>query len=284
MVSRFDTHDLGRHYPELLDDLREARLVDTRGGRTREIVDFSLVLRDPTRCIVDRDSFSRRFMDAEIAMLLAGTYDAELLRAITPRAADLTTSLTAYGPRVRHQLPLIVQELRDDPASRRAVAYVGASGDLAGVGASTAGEMPCTMTWQFLIRPMGIVRRSDTDALFDDLPTMTARVELPRLHMIVNMRSNDAVWGLTYDVPCFVAVQMAVAKALRVPLGDYIHHAGSFHLYERHWETKARPTDERLELEWICDEFEETVKVARTMVDIMRAGATKQAMEAQLRG
>ena len=45
-----------------------------------------------------------------------------------------------------------------------------------------------------------------------------------------DLGSWDAVWGLSYDVPCFVAVQMAVAKALGVAVGRYRHHAGSFHL------------------------------------------------------
>jgi thymidylate synthase len=183
-------------------------------------------------------------MDAEIAMLLAGVYDGELLRAITPKAAELTTPLTAYGPRVRHQLPLIVQELQDDPQSRRAVVYVGSGKDLARIGKDTANEMPCTMTWQFLVRS--------------------------ELHMIVNMRSWDACWGLAYDVPCFVAVQMAVAHALGVPLGPYHHHAGSFHLYERHWDVQARPTDASLHLDYLHTDIEGTRLLALTLIESMK--------------
>lgn len=255
----FSTHSLSADYPKLIDQLViNGQSVDTRGGRTREIIDFSLELGDPARCLVDRDGVSRRFMDAEIAMLLAGIYDDELIRAITPKAADLTTPYTAYGPRVRHQLPRIVEELRTDPNSRRAVVYVGDSDDLETIGPDTAGEMPCTMTWQFLCRE---------DMLSD--------WEHPRrqLHMIVNMRSWDAVWGLTYDVPCFVAVQMAVAKALRADLGEYRHHAGSFHIYERHWNIDTRENDETLEIEWLGDSWSQTVANAETVRDLLRTGA-----------
>lgn len=243
----YATTSLSADYWKLLDLLyREGQEVDTRGGRTREIIDFSLELRNPARCLVDRDSVSRRFMDAEIAMLLAGVYDGDLLRAITPKAAELTTPHTAYGPRVRHQLPLIIRELQSDPLSRRAVVYVGNTIDLAMVGPNTAGEMPCTMTWQFLIR----------DA---------------QLHMIVNMRSWDAVWGLTYDVPCFVAMQMAVAKVLNTQLGEYRHHAGSFHLYERHWSIRATPSNQELRLDWLSDTWTNTVNAAEMRLATQRA-------------
>lgn len=248
------TEDLGQDYPELIASFKQAPIVGSRGGRTRELIDFSLELRKPARCIVDRDGFSRRFMDAEIAMLLAGVYEADLLSAITPKAADLTTPLTAYGPRVRHQLPLIVDELRENPDSRRAVVYIGRDTDLDSIGPDTAGEMPCTMTWQFLIR--------------DD-----------ELHMIVNMRSWDAVWGLSYDVPCFVAVQMAVAKALGVAVGRYRHHAGSFHLYERHWNVVTRSTNASLALDWLCDLWIETVTAATAFVEIYRMGTIREAVD-----
>jgi thymidylate synthase len=241
------TDSLGQDYPTLLEWMSGAAIVGSRGGRTREIIDFSLTLRDPTRCIVDRVGFSRRFMDAEIAMLLAGVYDGELLNALTPKAAELTTPLTAYGPRVRHQLPLIVQELQDNPESRRAVAYIGKPDDLASIGEDTAGEMPCTMTWQFLLRN-------------------------EELHMIANMRSWDAVWGLSYDVPCFCAVQIAVARALSVEVGTYRHHAGSFHVYERHWDLAAHATDDQLELDWAGDTWEDTVTTAGTLINIYRSG------------
>lgn len=251
-------HSLGIEYPDLLDELLlRGRLVGSRGGRTREFIDFHLTLRDPARCIVDRDGFSRRFMDAEIAMLLAGVYDGGLLRSISPKAAELTTPLTAYGPRVRHQLPQIIDELRREPSSRRAVVYVGRPEDLGQVGDITAGEMPCTMTWQFLVRN-------------------------DELDMIVNMRSWDAVWGLSYDIPCFVAVQTAVARALHVDVGKYRHNAGSFHVYERHWDVVTRHTDQVLELDWIGDAWSTTVGTAEAFVEIYRAGRAKKAIEGQL--
>jgi thymidylate synthase len=218
--------------------LRDGDIVEGRGGAAKEIMDFALVLEDPRACIVGRHGFSEAFMHLEIAMLLAGTYDYEKVQGVLPRAADLVTPLTAYGPRVQGQIPLIIKELRKNPQSRRALVYVGKHDDLyLARGMETAGEMPCTALWQFLIR--------------DD-----------KLHMIVYMRSWDAVWGLSYDVPCFVAMQMAIARDLTVGLGTYRHHAGSFHIYDRHWDITTNPCHMLLNCDLIGDTFQITVRNA----------------------
>jgi hypothetical protein len=66
--------------------------------------------------------------------------------------------------------------------------------------------VPCTLSLQFLIRDK-------------------------RLNCIATMRSNDIVWGLTYDVFNFTMIQEYVAVKVGIPLGDYFHNAGSLHLY-----------------------------------------------------
>ena len=60
------------------------------------------------------------------------------------------------------------------------------------------------------------------------------------LDIIVNMRSNDVIWGLPYDVFFFTMLQERMAIELGVNLGSYHHIAGSFHLYERHFELSKR--------------------------------------------
>jgi len=203
-------------YPAILAALREhGERLTSRLGDIREAPGARLLLVDPLNCVVDRDGFSERFMREEIRQLLAGVHDNDRLRAVTPLAADLITPLTAYGPRTHTQLRNVEQELMDSPDSRRAVVYVGRDHDLVSVGERTAGEMPCTCLWQFVIRH-------------------------GRLNMFVYMRSCDVTWGLPYDVPSFVSVQAMLAISLGVPLGGYVHNAGSLHLYEKHLDVQAR--------------------------------------------
>lgn len=61
-----------------------------------------------------------------------------------------------------------------------------------------------------------------------------------KLHLGVNMRSNDAVFGFCNDVWTFCMFQQLMLNELNkaganITLGKYYHSAGSFHIYERHW-------------------------------------------------
>jgi thymidylate synthase len=56
-----------------------------------------------------------------------------------------------------------------------------------------------------------------------------------KLDSIVFMRSNDLIFGLTYDMPWFCLLQKKIAKELRLPLGSYKHFTTSLHVYEKHW-------------------------------------------------
>lgn len=205
-------------YPDLLRQvIEEGNEVESRAGTTREIPFLLLVTDQPQWCVVGRDKFSKKFMDLEIAMLLAGVFDEVLVEGVSKQASELTSLATAYGPRTKEQLKTCENELKENPESRRAVVYIGRENDLLRVRIDVPelkGEMPCTMTWQFL-------RRNG------------------KLMMAVTMRSWDLVWGLSYDVPCFVAIQMAMAEALGDKLGSYYHFAGSAHVYERHWDLEA---------------------------------------------
>jgi thymidylate synthase len=47
------------------------------------------------------------------------------------------------------------------------------------------------------------------------------------------MRSNDVWRGFPLDVYQFTMWQLILAAKLGLPVGEYYHFAGSFHLYER---------------------------------------------------
>jgi thymidylate synthase len=55
-----------------------------------------------------------------------------------------------------------------------------------------------------------------------------------KLHALVCMRSNDAIWGLPYDVFLFTFLQELMAVCLEIPLGCYQHFTSSLHIYNRH--------------------------------------------------
>lgn len=232
---RFGTDHLGLDYKHLHAYFMEAgHKVDSRYGETREIIDFRLEIERPENCIVDRKGFSVRFMNAEIDQFIAGVHDGDILHAVSPQAASMITEKTNYGVRIGRQLATVVDELQSHRDSRRAVAYVGHPSDLEHLRnhpaerVDRANEIACACVWHWLVR--------------DD-----------KVHMIVYGRSWDIVWGLCYDVTSAVAVQMAVASALGLPLGTFVFHAGSAHVYERHYDLEIRDRDASLSLPWLVD-------------------------------
>lgn len=79
--------------------------------------------------------------------------------------------------------------------------------------------MPCTTGLQFLLRE-------------------------GKLHLIANMRSNDAYLGLPHDVFCFTMLQEMVARILGVEVGGYWHSVASMHLYDKNRAATRRYLEE----------------------------------------
>jgi thymidylate synthase len=135
---------------------------------------------------------------------------------------DDVTANSAYGARIfkshprtsmydvpkegnHSQWQFVLNELSRDPDSRRAVIHIKSPRDNL-----DKKDVPCTLTLQFFIREN-------------------------QLHMIVNMRSSDLIFGLTYDVPAFTLFQEKLAWELGVDLGSYTHMSNSLHVYKRHF-------------------------------------------------
>ena len=110
----------------------------------------------------------------------------------------------AYGPRIKKSLEKIVDILKKDSDSRRAVVPIYKKED-AGLESK---DIPCTIGFQFLIRNN-------------------------KLDMIVNMKSNDIFLGFPYDIFNFTMWQEYVACKLNIEIGTYTHIANSLHFYEK---------------------------------------------------
>lgn len=112
----------------------------------------------------------------------------------------------ANGKQYEH----VRDELRANPTSRRA-------------------EMIYT-------RP-SIWRDYNVDGMSDFICTDSAQyfIRDDKLIACVRMRSNDVVFGYKNDKAWQDHVHQQLGNELGVPLGDMLWHAGSLHLYERHF-------------------------------------------------
>lgn len=217
-----------------------------RGTTTKELINYNITLTDPRNRVITfaERKTSTKYLLGEFIWYLSGSSDPA---GILPYAKfwdgirnsgdvegyNAGTVNSNYGTRLfgHSDLPAFsvwdhrgssvgqtnqwnetVELLAKDKDTRQAIMNIHVPGD------RHAGnkDVPCTLTLHWFIR--------------DD-----------RLHLIVNMRSNDVILGFTNDVFQFTMLQEAMALQLRktypdLQLGFYYHNAGSMHLYDRHFE------------------------------------------------
>lgn len=195
----------------ILDDGAE---VAPRGLNTLEVLNYNLVLQDPTRCLASGVGRKLHLGVAagEALQLVGGFTDARAMCQISPHFArfmDGGEFHAPYGPRVLPQLQRVVERIVLDRDTRQAVIQVwDPARDLYVDGFR---DYPCTTQLQLMVRG-------------------------GRLDLHVSMRANDAWHGHPYDVFQFCQLQCSLANVLDVEPGTYYHHATSFHLYEPQWD------------------------------------------------
>jgi len=205
--------------------LTEGHQTKPRGLETLELFPVTFTLTEPrNRCVANPERrWNLPLAIGEFCWHVSGSNELQFIEYYAKRWREFaedgsTVRGSCYGHRIfkepsdgHSQWQQIVELLRVDPQSRRAVLnFQGRTEDLV-----TDKDVPCASTMQFLVRNS-------------------------RLHAIVSMRSNDAIWGLPYDVFLFTMFQELLASELCLSLGTYTHTIGSLHLYERHFDLAQR--------------------------------------------
>lgn len=199
-------------YPMLLQQvLEEGEEVAPRGMQTLEVAPLGFELTNPLQSLVLQKARRLNYAYAivERLSLVSGQADPDMLCFYIDKLRDYLNPETqcfdgAYGPRVRPQLDYVYEELRRDPASRRAVVTIYSEDDQ-----RESLDVPCTLALHFLIRH-------------------------GKLDLMVNMRSSDLFLGLPYDVNQFAFLQQVIAGWLQIDAGRYIQWAASAHIYMEH--------------------------------------------------
>lgn len=185
--------------------------VSPRQQTTLEVQGATVVLEDPYDALpvgVGR-KLNPGIAAVEAAQLIGGVSHPELMVRISKNFdafRDDGTFHGAYGPRVRAQLPAIVQRLKIDPYTRQAIVVLW--DPMRDTFVEGLSDYPCTISLQYFIRD-GV------------------------LEAHTHMRSNDVWWGLAYDAFQFTQLQITIANVLGIEAGRYYHHANSLHFYTR---------------------------------------------------
>jgi thymidylate synthase len=230
-------------YVDILKDVytRPDFTSSPRGLKIKESLGYQFKITNPRNRIpyVKSRDFSVQYMVAELLWYLNGSDSTEWISNYSSFWSKISddgkTANSAYGARIFKPHPRIagdvsnnwtqwsyvVEELKKDPDSRRAVIHIRSPKD----SISATLDVPCTLSLQFFLRN-------------------------DKVHMITSMRSSDAILGLAYDVPAFTLFQELLAVELThdlgrpIGLGDYVHLSGSLHIYERHFEMVEKIIDE----------------------------------------
>ena len=107
-----------------------------------------------------------------------------------------------YHQRMGEQVQFVIDELRRNPSSRRAVISIRTPDDIG------SDDPACLQHLQYFIRH-------------------------DKLDCVVLFRSNDACKATFMNAFALIMLQKRIADAVGVEIGQYVHRANSFHCYEK---------------------------------------------------
>lgn len=210
-------HPLNKVFFDLINDGRTSA---PRGQKIIELEDYTYSVKpDQIFCNQKARGLKLDYIKQEFIWYVLGRLDDLSIAEHAKLWASLTVdgqlnSNYGYYWFTKGGVNWVVKELSRDRDSRRAVIPI--LGTLQRHLQDATKDVPCTESAGFRIR--------------DD-----------KLKMTVHMRSQDAVFGLGNDVPCFSFLHRII-HALLLPvypglqLGPLTVTATSFHIYERHFE------------------------------------------------
>ena len=252
---------MGEAYAQIAHRVvQEGEHVSPREQLTAEIRDYVFRIEDPTRGYASGTNrgLSPTIAAVEAIQLIGEFANPKLVvgasHNFTNYIEDDGTFWGSYGKRIEGQMRSVIRKLTDDSDTRQAVITLW---DPRKDNLDDKKDYPCTIALTFTQRSY-------------------------MLNLSVMMRSNDVWLGLPYDVFQFTQLQIAIARALGLVVGDYTHHAVSMHAYERDWDDilnlRVATTNESRVINSIGDNNSQTFNGWRRWEEI-RDRARKLALE-----
>lgn len=191
-------------------------ILSPRGQEVKEVRNMSVQIRNPKKRIITNPirKMSLPFAFGELLWYISGRNDLSMMQYYSSRmksfSDDGETLNSAYGHRIfgKHkdigfdQWNHAYHKLMEDIDTRQAIIHLHTPNQK-----KTKDEV-CTLSLQFLIRNN-------------------------KLDMVTNMRSNDIIWGFTYDIFAFTSLQELMANQLGMDVGIYYHNVASMHIYKK---------------------------------------------------
>tara|TARA_R100001163_G_scaffold59465_1_gene48235 strand:- start:2879 stop:3574 length:696 start_codon:yes stop_codon:yes gene_type:complete len=209
--------------------IKEGKCISPRGLNTLEIQHAWIELTDPSNCIVSLKSrnINKTYLKNELKWYLKGSLTIEEISKYSSFWSKLVdtngTVNSNYGNIAlidkfngKSQYEWCVESIKKDINTRQAVINYNQPKHKY----DNNKDFVCTLAQHFMVR--------------DD-----------KLDSTVFMRSNDLIYGLTYDAPWFCLLMKKIAKDCSLKLGTYRHYAASLHVYERHFKMINKISNEK---------------------------------------
>lgn len=199
---------------DLLEKGHPADTAAATKGNSKELNNYSFTINDISNNVVTLKSrnISLNYLAGELLWYWQGRNDLDFINHFSSFwkriSDDGETANSAYGYilQKKHgfdQIEKIIELLKKDPASRRAVLNINVPNEHV---IETKDEM-CTIALVFYVRNN-------------------------KLNCTGIMRSNDVNFGLTYDITYFTQLQKYIADRLGIATGSYTHFTTSMHFYD----------------------------------------------------
>lgn len=182
-------------------------------NNTHELLNYCFKLTDINNNIVNIRNISKSYLCGEMLWYVCGRNDLEFISKFSNFWKNISddgiTSYSAYGYILNkkfgfNQIDKIIELLSVDKSSRRAVLNLNTPNE----NVITTKDEVCTIAVTYYIRDN-------------------------KLHCTNVMRSNDYLFGLTYDAIFFTEIQKYIADKLNIEYGEYTHFAISMHCYDK---------------------------------------------------
>ncbi len=185
---------------EQYDEIYHEMLKDVFLAPNHEVVGISYTLTDPINLAIHSDTRAFDLKNAEkfYQWILSGSGDMSIMKEITKRAIQFDREVDGrsphYGPRISKQIDFVIDELFDNPGSRRACIMILDPRDRAFAIAKrfkNTIEYPCTVMLNYFIRN-------------------------GYLHAHTMMRSNNMCSVVCYDNYIFCRLQLEIVDRLNL--------------------------------------------------------------------
>lgn len=214
MARYYFVHSVQELYQKVGKDLlKYGESVNPRGMETIELNNVMIEMKFPNNNLVYHNDRKFSLIYGVTESLLLGLPNNELIyySKINPNIKNYSDDEEhlqgSYGYRIADSIKDVVNILKNDMNTRQAVLDIHMNHDTRLSSINGSKDIPCTLNLIFSIRNN-------------------------KLNLTINMRSNDIIYGLPYDIFMFTNLQQVIANELKIKTGRYIHNVVSLHVYK----------------------------------------------------